>query len=348
MTTLWHALTQLTPLLMVAPLLLSALLGLVAHRLGRMLPPATTVRLFSGATIVLSLACGFVLSVVAFIALAQLPLVAGIGRWSVRALSAGEPMPLLLGIACATAVAVLLASGARRGTRVVRDLVVAATACRRLRPQAGSLVVIDDDLPDAYALPGLPGAGFGGRVVVSTGMLRALPGPERSALLAHEAAHLRHHHHLYTQLAALGAASNPLMRPMVTAVHEAIERWADEEAATDVGDRTVAAHALARASLARHRALQHQRASVARPVAALAAAESAVVSRTQALLAPPPRPRRLLTIAATTLVLAAVGAAIGTAGSTEHRFELAQAAFGHQHDSHASDVVGRPHHRPAR
>jgi hypothetical protein len=246
-------------------------------------------------------------------------------------------------------VALLLASGVRRAAWVVRDLVVAATACRRLRPQAGSLVVIRDDLPDAYALPGLPGAGFGGRVVVSTGMLRALPARERSALLAHEAAHLRHHHHLYGQLAGLGAAANPLLRPMATAVNEAIERWADEEAAADIGDRTVTAHALARASLARHHARQKQGATpTARPLAALAAGDSAVVTRTRALLAPPPRPRRVLTAAAATMVLAAVAAAVGTARSTEHRFDIAQAAFGHQHAAHMARVrpINPPHVHP--
>ncbi|PYC65838.1 M56 family peptidase, partial [Streptomyces tateyamensis] len=39
------------------------------------------------------------------------------------------------------------------------------------------LAVLDDDRADAYALPGRPG-----RIVVTAGMLRALPAPERAAL----------------------------------------------------------------------------------------------------------------------------------------------------------------------
>lgn len=46
-------------------------------------------------------------------------------------------------------------------------------------------MVLDDPVPDAYALDGLLG-----RIVVSTAMLRALVADERRALLAHESAHL--------------------------------------------------------------------------------------------------------------------------------------------------------------
>jgi Zn-dependent protease with chaperone function len=336
-------LSELGPAFMLAPLLLSAGLGATARRLARLLPPATAVRLLSTASVVLALACGFVLSVAGFIALAQLPVVAQLGRWSRHALAVGEPMPLLLGAACGTAMLLLLAAGLRRGARGVWDLVLAATACRRLGPHTGGLVVVADERPDAYALPGLD---FGGRMVVSTGMLRVLPAEERRALLAHEAAHLRHRHHLYCQATALGAAANPLLRPLAAAVSEAVERWADEEAATEVGDRAVTARALARASLAHHEARGGRtEPDLSRPVAALAAVgDSTVVLRTRALLGPAPRPRRILTMATASLVLVAVGAAIGAARSTEHRFEIAQAAFSHEHP-HDAVTAGSPEHR---
>ncbi|MEU0836662.1 M48 family metalloprotease [Streptomyces sp. NPDC005969] len=51
--------------------------------------------------------------------------------------------------------------------------------------QAGDLAVVDDPVPTAFAVLDMPG-----RVVVSSGMLRLLDGPERQALLAHERAHL--------------------------------------------------------------------------------------------------------------------------------------------------------------
>jgi Zn-dependent protease with chaperone function len=105
---------------------------------------------------------------------------------------------------------------------------------------------VPDDIPGAYALPG-----FTGRIVVSTAMLHALPADERAVLLAHEAAHLTHRHHAYLLTAELAAAANPLVRPSLGAVRRAVERWADEAAAAEVGDRDLAARALARAGLAR-------------------------------------------------------------------------------------------------
>ena len=101
-------------------------------------------------------------------------------------------------------------------------------------------------VPTAFAVAGAPG-----HVVVSTAMLNALDADERKVLLAHEAAHLRHHHHLYTQLAQLAAAANPLLRPLARVIAEGTERWADEVAAAEVGSRRLVARGLARAALAR-------------------------------------------------------------------------------------------------
>jgi Zn-dependent protease with chaperone function len=180
------------------------------------------------------------------------------------------------------------------------------------------LSVVPDDLPDAYGLPGLTG-----RVVVSTAMLQALPADERRVLLAHEAAHLRHQHHLCAQLAELGAAANQALRPLARAVRDAIERWADEDAAAATGDRSVAARALVRAGLARQQATGPRGGLRA----ALAAADSPMVYRARALLAPPPPRRRLLAAATAALVIAAVGTAAVTAHDAEHRFEAAHTAY---------------------
>jgi Zn-dependent protease with chaperone function len=181
----------------------------------------------------------------------------------------------------------------------------------------GGLVVVDDDEPDAYTLPGL-----GGRVVVSTAMLRALSADERRVLLAHEAAHLSRRHHLWVQAAEVAAAANPLLRPGARAVRAAVEREADELAATEVGDRALAARAVARAALAR--ATARREAALA---AALAGAEGAVAGRARALLAGPPKRRRLLTGVVTALMLATVTAATVTSLDTEARFEAALHAY---------------------
>jgi Zn-dependent protease with chaperone function len=267
------------------------------------------------AALVTALSTGFVLTVVAFVALAQVPVVAAFGRWSVHALAAGEPLPRVAGALCGLVAVALMAAAVHRVVVATRDLAVAEAACRRLGAGTDGLVVVQDAEPDAYALPGLSG-----RVVVSTAMLRALPAAERRVLLAHEAAHLRRRHHLYVQLAELSAAANPLLRPVATAVRSAVERWADEDAAVAVGDRVVAARAVARASLAQ----RGSRGVLQAVGVALRMADSLAVARTKALLAPAPRPQRPLTVAVAGLVLLGAAGAIAAGHYTEHLFEVAE------------------------
>ncbi|MFD0515724.1 M56 family metallopeptidase [Streptomyces aureus] len=110
-------------------------------------------------------------------------------------------------------------------------------------PGDSELAVLDDETPQAFALPGVPG-----RIVVSRGMLRCLGDGEREALLAHERAHLRRRHHLFQAVWRLTAAVNPLLQPLAEAGGFVLERWADEEAAAHVGSRTVVARAVGRAA----------------------------------------------------------------------------------------------------
>jgi len=290
----------------------------------RRLPPATAVWLLTLAALLTALSSGAVLAVAAFLVLARLPAVAVVGHWSPATLAALDPVPVAAGVGACVAMLVLLASAGRRVASAGRGLALATRTCRRLGPDAGGLVVVDDPAPDAYAVPGL-----GGRVVVSTAMLRALPPAERRALLAHEAAHLRHHHHLHVQLAELAAAANPLLRPLAAAVHAGVERWADEAAAAEVQDRALVARALARAGLARAHAVRAAR--VPAPHPALGAVDSAVAERTRALLAPRPAGRRGLAAAVVALMLVPVVAATVTAGDTEHRVDVAQAAWVRHH-----------------
>lgn len=309
--------------LLLAPLVVSVVLGLTSNGLGRWLPPATAVRLLTGAALVSALATGFVLSLVAFIAAAELPSVAALGRWSAQTVTAGEAISPLLGAGCALAVVTLLGAALRRVALAGRDLAAAAVTCRRLGAGTHGLVVVQDDTPEAYALPGLSG-----RVVVSTAMLRALPAPERRVLLAHEAAHLRHHHHLYLQVVQLCAAANPLLRPLAGAVRSGVERWADEEAATAVGDRALAARAVARASLARH-AAPHS--ATAAPQVALYMVSGTATARTSALLAPSPQPKRALAAGLMALLMVSAVGAVGAGTHTEHLFEIAQSVFSAGH-----------------
>ncbi len=136
------------------------------------------------------------------------------------------------------------------------------------------LAIIASDVPVAYALPGRPG-----QVVISTAMLRSLDPQERRVLLAHERSHLRRGHHYYIYLTEFAVAVLPVLAPLNARLRFAIERWADEDAAEEVGDRALVASAIARAALA----------SNPTPRLGLAMADSGVVERVQFMLAGPPR-----------------------------------------------------------
>jgi Zn-dependent protease with chaperone function len=306
--------------LMWAPLAANLVLATAGPRLAHALPPRAGVRLLPGAMVVVAAGTGAVLASLGFLALAQVPAVAALGDWSPLSLRATQPGPVPLEVAAGVTMLLLLGSAVRHTLRAGHLLVRADAACRRIGAHTHGLVVVDEDVPDAYALPTLPGhllghppGGISGRIVVSTAMLRALPPDERRVLLAHEAAHLAGHHHLYVQLAELAAAANPLLRPTARGVRLAVEREADEAAAAEVGDRRLAARALARAALAKA-ALAKAETSTGRRAAgvALAATDGFVADRARALLSPAPRPRRLL---AAGLVLLAAVTLMGTAAA---------------------------------
>jgi Zn-dependent protease with chaperone function len=307
--------TSLTWLLMWSPLAANVVLAAAGPALARALPPRVGVRLLPGAMVVVAAGTGAVLASLGFLALALVPAVAAVGDWSPIALRATQTGPVPVEVAAGVAMLLLLGSAVRHLLRAGRLLVRANAACRRIGTHTYGVVVVDDDVPDAYALPTLPGHlpgslsdGINGRIVVSTAMLRVLSADERRVVLAHEAAHLARHHHLYIQLADLAAAANPLLRPTASGVRLAVERDADEVAAGEVGDRRLAARALARAGLAKA-------GTSLRPTGnglALAATEGFVAHRAAALLSPPPRPRRLL---AAGLVLLVAVTLLGTAAA---------------------------------
>ena len=117
-------------------------------------------------------------------------------------------------------------------------------SARRATVGSDEVTVLPDDEPYAYALPGVPD-----RVVVSTGMLDKLAEREQLAMVAHERAHLAHRHHRYLLTVALVSRAHPLLRPLCAVVSYHLERWADEEAAREVGDRRATARAVAKAAL---------------------------------------------------------------------------------------------------
>jgi Zn-dependent protease with chaperone function len=192
---------------------------------------------------------------------------------------------------------------------------------------AGSVIVIDSNRVDAFATPAPAG-----RVVVTSALLRALNPTERRAVLAHEHSHLAHRHVWWAMSADLAAAVNPLLRPTATAVGHAIERWADEDAATVVGDRHLVARTIARAALLRHDA--HGRADALLP----AATGADVPLRVRALLAPPPRRRPLALAALAVLLAAGTLATVAVERSGDQLFDhalLRPAHSSHHHLDHS-------------
>lgn len=166
-------------------------------------------------------------------------------------------------------------------------LAIASVRLRRCRARYRSLSpddagddveLIDGEQPLAYTLPGRCG-----RIVVSSGMLRALSDDEQRVLFSHERSHLHRRHDLFLYAVDLGVAIVPPLAPMSRFVRFATERWADEDAARTVGDRRLVARAVARAAIAQN--------SVVQP--GLALAGLGVRSRVEQLLEDPTEPSKL-------------------------------------------------------
>lgn len=217
-----------------APVGGALLAGLVAGLVHRHLRPAFAAGLLTLLIAVAATATAVLVGLFAALFLIQL-LPVGTPLDRCLAIARSHEMPSWLG---AGALVALLGMAVSLGSAVRR-------LPPRLRDDHGPLVVLPVDEPTAFAVPGRPG-----HVVVSAGMLRRLDGDERRVLLAHERAHLRRHHHRYLWVASIAAAVAPPLQPLRRRIRFATERWADEEAAGEVGDRRLVARTIARAALA--------------------------------------------------------------------------------------------------
>jgi Zn-dependent protease with chaperone function len=285
------------------------LAGPVAGRL----PPARAALLVASAALGAAGVWVVTVGLLAVVLAGQVPLVAAVGRWSAGLVRAGDPVPHATSLAAWAAVLVGVAGAALFGRRLVGET-------RRWLPvyrhpaRAGSLIVLDDPAPAAAAVPGWPG-----RIVVSSGMLRALSADERRVLLAHEQCHLDSAHWLYRFAVRLAAAVCPLARPLVATCDQALERWADEHAAAVTGDRRLAARAVARAALAGY---DHT------PAAAAAGFTGGHVSaRVQALLEHPPRRRWAPALLPLAVLALAVACTLDAEQHIEVLFEAARHAL---------------------
>ncbi len=286
----------------------------LARTSARRLPPAVAVVGLTAAAVCCAGATVAALAVLCFPVLGELDVVAALGRWRAAAPARALPLPGGTSPASVTVAAVL-------GVALVVHLVHSWRQARAVRhvlgavAPAASLVVLDSGVPLAFAAPGRPGRP--GRVVVSRDLLQRLSPIERRALLAHERAHLQLRHHLAVRLSRCAAAVDPLLRPVLGAVHGGVERWADDSAARVVGDRAAVARAIAAAALA-----------AAEPApgtsSVLGALGSDTVARVRELLAPPRPASRWGAALLAAPSVAAIGAGSALALLLHHVVELAQ------------------------
>ena len=292
---------------LLACLMAAAVLAAAAPVLVRSMRPASSTMLLTACALTVSAGTGFVACVLCFETVACIPSIASAGGWSVHQLDRSSPQPWA-GTLAGVIVSVLLARSIRTVVGQGRSLWRSAAACRRLPNVAGLVITAWPEPPHAIA-------GFPGRVVIGAPVLAALDPHHRRALLAHENAHLAARHHVYLQLVEVATAANPILRPVRRAVRLSTERWADEIAADQVGDRRVVAAAIVAAA----RTSTSQAATTTR----LAAAQDAVVYRVQVLLRPPGRTRVSAAALGALLVLTPATAAFSTAHAAEGIFERA-------------------------
>jgi Zn-dependent protease with chaperone function len=169
----------------------------------------------------------------------------------------------------------LLRCGAH-GCRVVWSIRSSRVFERGMRHR-GDVLVVDDVVPEAFAVPGGRGV-----VVVTTALRDALLPAELAAVVRHEHAHLQGRHHLFVQAVEVAVCLNPLLYRWRAAVRFAAERDADESAARP--DRDTAARAVARVALLRSQ-LSRSRTTA---LGIAGPPDRAVVRRVRALQRPSP------------------------------------------------------------
>ena len=252
---------------------LSALVSVTARTVSRRMSPATTAVALTVASVTIAGTSTGILAVAAWYGVARFGPVAAAGGWSPRLLSNATPLPLPASAIAGIATLGVAVSVVRLWLRRAAEL----RSAQRLWYRTGRdpIVIADDDEIDAFAIEGSTATR---RVILTAGLLRALPEAAlQRAVIAHEQAHLRHHHLFYRLATETAARANPFLRPIISVVTDALESWADDEAARATGPATVAT---AIATVALTRAEQPPL-----PIA-LAIAESVTVRRIERLLDP--------------------------------------------------------------
>ncbi|MFE9852355.1 M56 family metallopeptidase [Streptomyces sp. NPDC005576] len=212
------------------------------RRLASLLPPREACAALTSAALLL--AAG---TVAALVGLFHVPFLASLEQVSLARSAAEWPATAPLAAAAGAVLSIQALLAGRRWYEL-RSILASAWAATGEAGSDGDLLVVPGSGPQAFALPGRRGRH--GRVVVTTGMLQALDPAEHEVLYSHERAHLAGRHHLLTLAVHLAGAVHPALRSLLPALDYHLERWADESAAASVGDRKLAATAIAHAALA--------------------------------------------------------------------------------------------------
>lgn len=229
------------------PFLLSMVVVALSRAASRRLAPRAAAWAILMSMVALGASTAVALGLLASPLVARLPLAARLGRWQPGTVALRSPVPVWLSIVALAALTAVTGCAIVRARRLASQFRGAAQAHNQLPPGSPELVVVNESKPLAYALS--PTMSRSGRIIISKGMLTLLDDAERSAVLAHERAHLRHHHDLFIAASDLATAANPLLAPTRKDLRFALERWADEDAA-GATSRAVTASALAKAAIA--------------------------------------------------------------------------------------------------
>ena len=309
--------------LLYLPLVIPALAGAAARPLAARLEPRHATWLLTTAAVALAACSLAALALLAAFAAARAPLLAAVGDYSPEVMRRGDPISAAAGVAAAlalTGAAVAVMVMFRNRARALAESYRRAAGL----PAEDGIVVVPGSAIEAYALPGWPG-----RIVVSGRLLDCLDERRRTALIAHEQAHLDSRHHLFATAARLAAAANPLLIPVARAVDYTVERWADEHAAAVTSDRRLVAETIGQVALMagpgpRRAGGMALGITGRRPRRVSVAWAGPVPRRVAALLTAPPRRQTILVAACTAIVLLAGVAALLAARDLHTLLELAQ------------------------
>lgn len=294
------------------PILLAAFSAPLARLVVAHVSPRSALRTLLVTTVTFASMTVAALLLLAWSLIARTNIVAAQGPWRPGDVSAATRVPALVGWLAVAEIAALMIRVSRTIRSIVRDRRTLCDLHRAMPPTPGPLVVVDDVVPAAYALPAIHR--HHAKIVATTGLQTLLNPAEHEAVLAHEAAHLSYHHRWIATVAQMCTAFNPLLRSIEHRLTMLIETCADSAAAQQVG-ASITARAIAITAIA------HLDNPPAVRTAGFAISGSGPVASRVTTLLNPPIYRRWIAMTACVLSLSAVVSITYASRTTERTFE---------------------------